>query len=514
MLPQRLPVALRCAIAGVALAASVPPWGWWPAAFLGIAEFDQLLAGQARSSRVRRAVLVTLAWLLPAMLWMWGLTPPGYILASLIFSVYVAIAVAVIPSGPGRRPALVGALTLMELVRWYWPFGGVPLAHLAMSQAAGPLLGIAGVVGSIGLVATVLTIGVSLSAARDQDWVPAGVGAGSVLVLFLGSLAAPSGEVVGELDVAVVQGGGPQRTVYSRDQGLKVLDRHLEASDAVPDGMDLVLWPENVINAEPVPETSAERRDDWLYADDAERELSELAVALDSLLIPGWVEDAGPGRFFNYSTVYDQSGERIARYDKVRLVPFGEFVPFRSLIERVAPDSLPKSDAVPGTEPAVLSTPEYDLGIVISWEVFFPRRARDAIGNGGEVLLNPTNGSSYWLTQVQTQQVASSILRGAETGRWVLQAAPTGFSAVISPDGEVLDRTGVSEQRVLVETIERRTGNTIWVRTGPWPTIVASLLALLAGWIHARRHTARDHSVGDGGRAVGASAVPDLEAPR
>jgi apolipoprotein N-acyltransferase len=86
----------------------------------------------------------------------------------------------------------------------------------------------------------------------------------------------------------------------------------------------------------------------------------------------------------------------------------------------------------------VVDTPVGPLGIVISWEVFFADRARDAIGNGGEVLLNPTNGSSYWLTQVQTQQVASSRLRAIETGRWELQAAPTGFSALVDPAGNLL----------------------------------------------------------------------------
>ena len=66
------------------------------------------------------------------------------------------------------------------------------------------------------------------------------------------------------------------------------------------------------------------------------------------------------------------------------------------------------------------------------------RLARKVLTDGAELLVNPTNGSSYWLTQVQTQQVASNRLRALETDRWLLQAAPTGFSAIYSPDGEVL----------------------------------------------------------------------------
>ena len=66
---------------------------------------------------------------------------------------------------------------------------------------------------------------------------------------------------------------------------------------------------------------------------------------------------------------------------------------------------------------------------MISWEVFFGGRAREGVKHGGEVLLNPTNGASYTGTIVQTQQVASSRLRAIETGRWLVQAAPTGLLA-------------------------------------------------------------------------------------
>jgi apolipoprotein N-acyltransferase len=98
------------------------------------------------------------------------------------------------------------------------------------------------------------------------------------------------------------------------------------------------------------------------------------------------------------------------------------------------------------------------------------------------VLLNPTNGSSYWLTQVQTQQIASSRLRAIESGRWVLQAAPTGFSAVVDPDGRVLRRTSISEQAVIQEVVERREGNTIATVVGPMPVIVLSALTVAAAW--------------------------------
>ena len=171
------------------------------------------------------------------------------------------------------------------------------------------------------------------------------------------------------------------------------------------------------------------------------------------------------------------------RYDKVRRVPFGEYVPVPRADREAGRRQLracPSRDAIPGTGPAVLHTRVGTMGVVISWEVFFADRARDAISHGGEVLLNPTNGSSYWLDILQSQQVASSRLRAIETGRWTLQAAPTGFSAIVTPDGEVTQRTGISQARVLTQTIERAPGPDLghrrrargrcwWRSCWPWP---------------------------------------------
>jgi len=128
--------------------------------------------------------------------------------------------------------------------------------------------------------------------------------------------------------------------------------------------------------------------------------------------------------------------------------------------------------------------------VVISWEVFFGGRARDGVGRGGALVLNPTNGSSYTGTILQTQQIASSRLRAIETGRWVVQVAPTGFSAFISPSGEVLDRTGISTRAVLVADLPLREGRTPYGVGGDVPVVAAALAALLSGVWLTRRTTA------------------------
>ena len=93
------------------------------------------------------------------------------------------------------------------------------------------------------------------------------------------------------------------------------------------------------------------------------------------------------------------------------------------------------------------------------------------------------NGSSYWLTHVHTQQVASNQLRAIENDRWVLMVGPTGLSAVIEPDGVVQQRTGISERRVLFAQAEMRTGRTLASVVGPWPMVLYGVVAVLAGLV-------------------------------
>ncbi len=493
---RRPPPSATLILAGLLIAASVPPWGWWPAAFVGIALLDSMVANRSAASRLRRGMVVGAAWALPSTLWVVDLSPPGWILAAGLHAVGLGLATALVPAGRWRRPGLVGAITLAELVRWSVPFGGVPLASIALGQAGGPLAPVVRVAGPLLLVALTVAVGMGLSAlfdARKADrssLATIGIAASALVIAGLLAATAPTGRVVGELDVALVQGGGPQRTRATPTGAATVFANQVEANQQVRTPVDLVVWPENVVN--PVPEpASGWRHEGRLYADDATAALATEATRLDAVLVPGWFHrDANdPTANLNYQTAIEPDGSVVDRYDKVRTVPFGEYVPMRALVQRLAPDMLPARDLRPGTGPAILDTSVGRLGIAISWEVFFEHRTRDAVTNGGEVIVNPTNGASYWLTQVQTQQVAASRLRALETGRWVLQVAPTGFSAVIDPRGRVLQRTDVGEQAVLHHRVERRQGLTWASRMGTWPMAVMSLLAMAGAWTASRRRT-------------------------
>ena len=483
---------IRAIAAGLLLAASLPPWGFWPLGIVGMALWVELLAEASYWRRAGLSALVSVSWLGPATVWMVDLTLVGWPVAVLGFAAMHAVAGALVPSDHRRWTAFPAAFALAELLRWTWPFGGVPLATMAMAQVSSPLGSVVRIGGPLLLTALTAVGGVTLAAILGARLRPTAVGLAVLVLAWLAAIVAPGSEPIdvnGNRDddalitVATVQGGGPQNTRADVCEQRAVFERHLNtAREQVSTPVDLVVWPEDVVHPSPDTAFTPARCDQPLLADsEARAALSELARELDTVLVVGFFErtaDREANR--NYAAAYDSSGVPVDTYDKVQIVPFGEYVPLRSTVERFS-DELPARDvrAGPSDEPAVLDTPLGPLGVAISWEIFFDHRARSAVGGGdGRVLLNPTNGSSYWLTVVQTQQIASSRLRAIETDRWVVQAAPTGFSAVITPAGDVIERTGISESRVIQTTVELRHGDTLAVRLGAWPVVVAAVLTL------------------------------------
>ena len=482
-------------VAGVAVAVSLPPWGLWPLAFVGIAIFEMSL-GEHMPARTRaaRGFLFSMAWMLPGMAWMWSLTIPGYFAAVVIFAGFHALAATISPQGPWRVIGRPAAHTLAEALRLVFPFGGVPLATLPIGQADGPVSGVVRVGGVILLTWVVFQIGFALAGpspfvpqlARLRGRRSSGQWHGvigllaAIAVVLIAVTVAPQGTHSAEpatLRVAIVQGGGPQGTRAINSDPREVVDRHLAATRTIrPGSADLVVWPENVID---VPALAGSR------------ELSEVtaeAVRIGAPFAVGVTEDAPGDHFINAQVVITQDGQVVSRYEKVHRVPFGEYMPLRGLLHALgAPTNLVPRDAVAGTGPAFLDIPvsggKVRAATVISWEVFFGSRARDGIGHGGTFILNPTNGSSYSGTILQSQQVASSRLRAIENGRWVVQVSPTGFSAFVSPAGEVFERTAVSEQKVIVRTIALDSGRTWYSHLGDLPWELLVVIGLVASWI-------------------------------
>lgn len=471
---------LLALFAGLLICASLPPWGWWPLAFVGVAMWAFVLGPTPKGPRSpgRRFVLswsVGLGWFVPSTLWMWGLTQPGYIIGSTFgWGPMVAVIGLGSPSTRMRFLGLPAGIVLFEWFHLSAPFGGVPLSMLSMSQGRGPLLAIARLGGGLLVSGVVAAIGIALfSAVCERRWkVPLAVVATTAVLVGLGHAASAFIHPVDggrRMRIAAVQGGGPQGTVFSYEEIPKVFARHMDATRSIEGPVDLVVWPENAINVQGQFKDSP-----WRY------ELASEAARLDAPIMVGVVEDdpTSDKSFLNYVVVVNPDGSLGDRYDKERRVPFGEYVPLRPFFELFAKSTLPGRDARPGVGSATVQTPAGPTAVAISWEIFFPRRVREGVRGGGEVILNPTNGSSYWLTQVQTQQLATSAFRAVESGRWLVQVAPTGFSAEFDDNGRLLQRSDISEQKVIYADVPLLSGTTPAQRFGEMPAVVLSTIAM------------------------------------
>jgi len=477
---------------GLLLAASLPPWpgstGAWPLGLLGAALLFVALDGRRGRRRLATGMVAGLGLYLPGLWWMRDFSLPGYVAATLLQTAILAAGVALVPDRGWRRAAAFpAALVLVEAVRGTWPFGGMTISGIDLGQVSGPLAPAARIGGRLVLVALIGVAGVALAGLVQRRWRGALTGAAAVAAVAGLGVVAPDGTAGGRLAVAVVQGGGPRGVRAVARDPAPVFRRHVDATAGVQLPVDLVLWPEDVVDVE-----------DEVAGREEGRTLAALADSLNATLVAGVVQDEPGDRFRNSAVPWGPDGTMLPRYDKVHRVPFGEFVPARSFFERFADLSAVPRDALVGRGPPVLRTPAGVLGVVISYEVFFPDRVRAAVRAGGRVVLVPTNASSYRDPQIPSQEVAVARLRALESGRWVVQAAPTGYSAIIDHRGRVRSQGGLGGAEVLRGDVDLRSGRTLFVSLGSGPWVVAALVVLVVAltkpqWFR-RRFLDRDRS--------------------
>jgi len=500
--------------AGLLLAGSVPPWGWWPAAFAGAGLLYWRLGDLRPRSRFLAGWLAGIGCYGVGLIWAEAFNWYGAAVLIAVEALSMAFAAALVPSGRGRPLAFGAAFTLLEAVRMSWPFGGLPMGGVYLGQAGGPLLETARLGGPLLLTAVVWVGGAGLAEAvsscarsllshhrerRDAETPAArSLAAGIVavaavtLVGVAGILAPDGGSAVGSMRVAAVQGGGrrgtrdevrDQPTVFAAELDATLAAAHHDSGR----NPRLVIWPEDVIALAGPLRSSPQGSD-----------MSALARRLGATVLGGVTEPATASSFRNMAVVWAPNGRIVARYEKVHRVPFGEYVPDRSFFAHFATLSAVPLTAVPGHGTGLVRTPVGPLGVMISFEVFFANRSLPSVRRGAELLVVPTNTSSYATSQVPTQEVAAARVQAVEEGRDLVQAAPTGYSAIVSNTGAVLERSVLGRRQVLMATVGLRTGRTLYTRFGDLPVMGLAASALAAGWILAARGRLRRrrHSIG------------------
>jgi apolipoprotein N-acyltransferase len=231
---------------------------------------------------------------------------------------------------------------------------------------------------------------------------------------------------------------------------------------------DLVIWPENSSDIDPYRN------------EDAAAQIDRAARGIGAPILVGAVVD-GPGRYIsNRAIVWDPVTGPGQTYDKRHPVPFAEYIPDRSFFRHFSDKvDLVRRDFHGGSRPGVLSLGGTRIGDVICFEVVYDGLVRDVVHGGAGMLVVQTNNATFGFTDESSQQLAMSRLRAVEHGRSVVIAATSGISAVIAPDGSVVQESQLFTPDAWVDRIAQRSGTTVADRVGAAPEWV--LTALGAG---------------------------------
>jgi len=240
---------------------------------------------------------------------------------------------------------------------------------------------------------------------------------------------------------------------------------------------DLVVWPETAL-------PSILRTDPQLVAS-----LRLLSADLRAPLVVGSLDTEGnPPRFRNTAFVLTDQGI-VGRYDKIHLVPFGEFVPLSGVIGFVRGWAEFISELEPGTRTVVFPGPPAPYGVVICYEGIFPDLVRDFVRNGARLMVNMTNDAWFGRTSGPEQHLSMYPFRAVEHRVSVVRAANTGVSAFITPSGRIVRRMNLYERGLLTESVPLRVGKTLFTRLGDWPGLLA--LAASAAALALTRRASR-----------------------
>jgi len=268
-------------------------------------------------------------------------------------------------------------------------------------------------------------------------------------------------------------------------------------------GADLIVWPEAAAAFffQPTEQYPAAFADDAPYR---QRLLQLAADTTDPILFgaPALATENGRLGFFNRAYLVSGSGTITAWYDKIQLVPFGEYVPLRSLlgyfVNRVVAGF---GDMFAGSQQTIFKLKGARLGVLICYESIFPNLARMAVDRGADILVNITNDAWYGESSAPYQLLAMAAMRAVETKVPLVRVANTGISAVIKPTGQITARTPLFKRVTEIERVYWQPRKTVYTIVGDlFAEICFALtaLALVVAFIRPLRDEAAEETTFEG----------------
>jgi len=450
-------------------------------------------------------IAIAFGWLVYAMRVFGGFSMPVAMLLylpvalsmGLQFGLFLAVVAWLGPQPLGlAAPLAFVAIELLFPKLFPWRLGNsqyqvVPL--LQSGELAGPfLLGFAIVWVNTAVLALARQVrlgrsGEAREAARVSPWavvVPVlfaallfGAGTWRLAALRAARASAPA------LRVGLVQGNISIEHKGNRAFFGRNLDAYREASRAIADGVDLLIWPETVFQHD--IDTARTR----LVGED-----DPFPDAPRPLLFGGLAVAQSPGtrpRVHNSAFLRAIDGRVIGRYDKRILVPFGEYMPLGERFPVLRTLSPGTSNFAPGGAPALLPVGTLArLGTLICYEDVIPAPARDAVRQGATLLVNLTNDAWYGDGAEPVQHQALAVWRAVETRRDLIRATNTGLTSVIAATGDVLGELPTFTTDTLVTEVRALQTMTVYTEVGDlfgWSVVLVTVTLGAARWRRERR---------------------------
>ena len=199
---------------------------------------------------------------------------------------------------------------------------------------------------------------------------------------------------------------------------------------------------------------------------------------------------------YNSAVLIIEEGRLVSQYDKIRLLPFGEYVPLPRWLPGAGLITAIVGDFTPGTEYRQMQIGQIRAGVFICIESAYPDIARRFTHDGADVLINISNDGYLGPTAVMRQHLANAVFRAVENGRPVLRVTNTGITAFITSGGEVKDATSSYRPDIRIWAIERSpVGPTFYASFGDWfvwVCAVVTLLTLIMSHFGRRERTPED----------------------
>lgn len=438
----------------------------------------------------------TMYWVVQAMTRFGGLPLPAALAGAAALFGYLAIfpglfMLALRRLGPASAttPLLAGTVWVgLEFLQGRL-FTGFPWLLLGYAGGRSELLlqnaDLAGVYGLGFLVVVVNGALATLALDGRKGWRPA-LATATLLVLALGygavRLAEHQPSDRHDLRVGLAQGNVAQDEKWDAGRVEAIRERYLDlTARAAADGADVVVWPES---AWPDPwglERSVVGVED----------LRALARTSGTSVLVGTVrviEEQEGVQVANAAVLLGADGRLAGAYEKVQLVPFGEYLPFRRWLTFLGPlvQAVGELRAGDADQP-LLADPVAGLppvGLSICYEIIFPSIAREHVRAGAELLATITNDAWYGRSSAPWQHFLMARMRAVENRRWLLRAANTGISGIIDPAGRVTARSELFEEALVSGGVRPRTGLTPYARFGDafaWACLFVGALAVARG---------------------------------